>query len=112
MIACNGVLEGIGILRPLRGTPKAQVHFADMSDYAFTFHGLQVPVAANPLACREVVTGQIFDPVLDQVFWNTCVGDQLLTHCSSIFPFAGADRSPGTNPLLLEGETSSVGHGL
>ena len=103
------------MLRPLRGTPQVQVHFAGMSDYAFTIHGL-LPLAANPVARREVVTGKLFDPMFDQVFWNTCAGDQLPTHCSvSIFPLAGAKRSHRKNQLLLEGETSSVGwtlHGL
>lgn len=59
---------------PFRGTPQAQVHFADMSDYAFTIHVL-LPLAAVPMACRMVATVLFFDPMLGQVSWETCTGD-------------------------------------
>ena len=49
--------------RPFRGTPQAQVHFADMSDYAFTIHGL-LRLTANPIAFRGVISRLVFDSVL------------------------------------------------
>lgn len=82
-------------MHALRGTLQAQVHFADVPNDAFTIHG-PLPLAANPIALREVSTRQVFDAVYGQVFWQTCKGEHLLTHCpASTLPLAKADGSLG-----------------
>ena len=52
------------LILPLRGMPQVQVHFADMSDYAFTIQALHL-TTANPIAFHVVITRLVFDPMLE-----------------------------------------------